>query len=157
MGMPLSNKLAVVGGQVSSLSTNLATSQASMLSFSLQAQRLQSAQTQLYDLLAKFTELNPSVRAKRQEIQDLQRELASAPTNADFSGMTQGALPKASGDGPNPELELLQIKMRTLEDSRQDLVKRQREAELYMSNPPGNCSGFCDSETYRRSKPIIGA
>jgi protein involved in polysaccharide export with SLBB domain/capsular polysaccharide biosynthesis protein len=141
MGL-LSNQLASVGGAVSSLSTNLAASQASMLSFSRQAQRLQAAQAELYDLLSKYTEKNPTVLAKRQEIQDLQRGMANASTHADFAGTIPSLLPAAGPDGLSPELDLVTIKMRTLEDSRQDLIKRQREAQLYMTDPPGSVRVF---------------
>lgn len=161
LGLHLSNQLAAVGGTVNSLSTNLVTTQASMLTFSRQAQRLQSAQAELYDLLSKYTELNPSVRAKRQEIQDLQLGLASAPSNVDVTAIAPAGGSLAA-DAPNPELDILSIKMRTLEDSRQDLIKRQREAELYMNDPPGSVRVFAPASlgtiksNHRRLKIALG-
>lgn len=162
IGLPLQSKLVDLGGKVNSVSTNLSTTQASMLSFSREADRLQAAQKELYELLSKYTELNPIVRAKRQEIQDLQRGIAGAPTNIDFSAALPAALPRSGADGPSPELEMLQIKMTTLEESRQDLVKRKREAELYVTNPPGNVRVFAPANlstvrtNHRKIKLVVG-
>ena len=142
MGGHLGAKLAAVGGQVSALSTNLAAAQPSMQSFGKQAQRLQAAQSELYDLLAKYTDLHPWVKAKRQQIAEIQRDLASASTNAEATTASI-AVPAASGpEGANPEMDILTIKLRTLEDGRQDLIKREREAELYMADPPGSVRVF---------------
>jgi protein involved in polysaccharide export with SLBB domain/capsular polysaccharide biosynthesis protein len=141
-GQHLSNKLAAVNGQVSLVATNLANSPTSMLSFSMQAKRLEEAQASLYDLLSQYTDLNPKVQAKRQQIADLQKEIANAPTNsAAFANEFRAAIP-GSPEAANPEADILHIKLRTLEDGRQDLIKRRREAELYMSNPPGSVRVF---------------
>jgi protein involved in polysaccharide export with SLBB domain len=141
-GQHLSNKLAAVGGQVSSLSTNLASSQASMLSFSRQAQRLQAAQGELYELLAQYTDLHPKVQAKRQQIDEMQRILAKAPTNSVETALDAPGAPGSNNDAANAEVDILHIKLRTLEDGRQDLIRRQREAELYIGNPPGSVRVF---------------
>ena len=139
----LSNKLVSLGGQVNSLNTNLASAQPSMVSFSQQAQRLQKAQADLYDLLSQYTDLHPKVRAKRQEIEQLQHDMAGASTNTDFSATAALAISPSGGpEAANPELDILQIKLRTIEDGRQDLIKREREAELYMANPPGSVRVF---------------
>ncbi|HLH55931.1 MAG TPA: polysaccharide biosynthesis/export family protein [Verrucomicrobiae bacterium] len=138
----MQHKLGAVGAEVNSVSTNLAASQATMISFSMQAQRLQAAQAELYNLLAKFTEENPSVRAKREEIKDLQRGITATSTNMNMAPLPSAGLAHQGPDAPNPEIEILQTKMRTLQDSRQDLVKREREAELYMSDPPGSVRVF---------------
>jgi protein involved in polysaccharide export with SLBB domain len=158
----LSNKLAEVGGQVSSLSNNIASSQASMLSFSKQAQRLQAAQAELYDLLVQYTDLHPKVQAKRQQIAELQHDLASAPTNAVPAALAAVSAPAASPDIVNPEADILHIKLRTLEDGRQDLIKRQREAELYVTDPPGSVRVFAPAtlsstkSNHRRMKIALG-
>ena len=142
IGLNLSGKLASVGGKVNSLNTNLASAQPSMLSFSRQAESLQKAQADLYDLLSQYTDLHPKVRAKRQQIEELQHEMAGASTNTDFSAAALAVSRPSGTDAANPELEILQIKLRTLEDGRQDLIKREREAELYMSTPTGNVRVF---------------
>ena len=142
LGLSLSNKLASVGGQVTSLNTNLGLAQPSMISFSKQAQRLQTAQADLYDLLSQYTDLHPKVQAKRQQIEELQHEMAQASTNTELSAAAMAVTPPTSSEGINPELDILQIKLRTLEDGRQDLVKREREAELYIGNPPGSVRVF---------------
>ncbi len=142
LGLNLSTRLASVGDKVSSLSTNLASSQTSMLSFSKQAQRLQAAQSELYDLLVQYTDLHPKVKAKRQQIDEIQRELAHAPTNVDMSAAAMGVASGGNPDAANAEVDVLHIKLRTLEDGRQDLIRREREAELYMADPPGSVRVF---------------
>jgi hypothetical protein len=113
-----------------------------MLSFSKQAQRLQAAQAELYDLLVQNTDLHPKVQAKRQQIAEIQHDLASAPTNAEpVAWLPPSHLP-ASPDIINPEADILHIKLRTLEDGRQDLVKRQREAEFVRVQSPGSVRVF---------------
>ncbi len=159
-GVHLSNKLAAVNGEVSSLATNLAGSPGSMVSFSMQAKRLQEAQAKLSELLAAYTELHPWVKAKRQEISDIEKEMSHAPTN---STSLTSALPIPGGarDAFDPDADILHIKLRTLEDGRQDLIKRQREAELYVSNPPGNVYVFATASlatiktNHRRVKTVI--
>jgi protein involved in polysaccharide export with SLBB domain/capsular polysaccharide biosynthesis protein len=161
MGQPLTHKLVDLGSKVNSVSTNLATTEASMMTFSRESQRLTAAQAELFDLLQKYTEAHPSVKAKQQEIQDLQHDLAKAPTNFDFAPLA-ATTTRTGPDGPNPELDVLTIKMRTLEDSRQDLIKRQREAELYMTDPPGNVRVFAPANlatiktNHRRVKIAAG-
>jgi uncharacterized protein involved in exopolysaccharide biosynthesis len=78
MAGQLSSKGAAVDGQVSALSTNLVASQPSVPSFSKQAQTLQAAQSKLYDLRSKYTEQHPWVRAKRQQIEEIQRDMAAS-------------------------------------------------------------------------------
>jgi protein involved in polysaccharide export with SLBB domain/capsular polysaccharide biosynthesis protein len=159
-GVHLSNKLAAVNGEVSSLATNLAVSPGSMLSFSMQAKRLQEAQAKLSELLAAYTELHPWVKAKRQEIADIEKEMAHAPTN---SAPLATPLPMVTGtrDTLDPDADILHIKLRTLEDGRQDLIKRQREAELYVSDPPGSVRVFAPASlatiksNHRRLKTAI--
>src|SRR5581483_3216690 len=141
-GLHLSNKLAAVGSQVSSLATNAAAAQASMLSFSRQAQKLQDAQAELYDLLLKYTDLHPSVQFKRQQIAEMQHELANAPSNTVFAASTFVPAAGATPDAATPDADILHIKLRTLEDGHQDLIRRQREAELYVNDPPGSVRVF---------------
>lgn len=141
LGLHLSNQLASVAGKVNSLSTNLAAGELSMFSFREQEEHLKAAQAELYKLLSDFTEANPRVQAKRQEIQELNRAIANAPANLEMSA-GQALAPGTGPDAVNPELDVLTIKMRTLEDSKQDLIKREREAELYMKDPPGSVRVF---------------
>ena len=61
-------------------SQKLVASEPSML-LSHQAQRLQAAQSDLDELLTKYTDQHPSVRAKRQQIEEIRRDMASAPVN----------------------------------------------------------------------------
>ena len=67
--------------------------------------------------------------------------MANAPTNS--SALPQRHVPTCGRSRRrDPEVDILHIKLRTLEDGRQDLIKRQREAELYVSDPPGSVRVF---------------
>ena len=144
----VTNKLAQFGGQLTSLSTNLSTApRPSLINFAQQAQRLQTATSELQDLLVKYTDLNPLVQAKRDYINDLERQMQQASTNG--SAMAMASVPLATGPagGPmTPQEEIVHIKLRALEDSRLELLKRQREAELYATDPTGSVRIFAPAD-----------
>ncbi len=132
------NRLAQLGGQVGALGTNLNTSAStSLFSFSQQAQRLQTAMGELNELLSKYTEAHPAVQAKRDYINDLEKQIRSAPTNAQAAPLV--AMPAAGPrDGATREMDLMAIKVRAIEDAKVKLAERQSEAELYATNPPAS-------------------
>lgn len=144
----VSHKLAEFGGQLNTLSTNLSASpRPSIYNFSLQAQRLQTATTELQDLLVKYTDLNPLVQAKRDYIKDLERQLQQASTNGSMPAPAAAPLAAGPSGGPmSPQEEIIHIKLRALEDSRLELLKRQREADLYAQDPPGNVRIFARAD-----------
>ena len=139
----LTNRLAHVSGQVNAMSTNLAApSQPSMVSFSRQAQRLQTAMDELNDLMLTYTDLHPKVQAKRAQVQELQRELGHISTNGHPSSATWTAVAALPGEGLNPDLDIIHIKMLALQDVKVELSRRQMEAQLYAANPPGSVKVF---------------
>lgn len=141
-GSQLSNRLAAVGGKANLLTTNLAASLGSMVSYSSEFKRLLAAKTELSKLLEDYTELHPLVKRKTQQIAELQRDLANAPTNSDLSSGPIGEQALGAPEGNTPAADMLRIKLTALEDGRQDLIKRQREAESYVTDPPGSVRVF---------------
>jgi len=118
----------------------------SVAGFGAVAQRLQTATQELNDLLSKFTEEHPSVMAKKQYIEELKKQMETASTNgitADFS------LPLAAtgrSDGNNPDIDIIFIKLRSLEDAKVDLQKRMEEAQLLALNKPASVRVFAPAE-----------
>jgi protein involved in polysaccharide export with SLBB domain/capsular polysaccharide biosynthesis protein len=137
----VTSKLAQVGGQISQLNTNLTTSPAATALISRQTERLNTLMLELSDLLGKYTDLNPLVEAKRNQIKAVETQIATARTNtvvATASG--EYFVPTRTPEGPgafNPQVDLIRTKLLALENGRVQLATRQREAELYASNPPG--------------------
>jgi protein involved in polysaccharide export with SLBB domain/capsular polysaccharide biosynthesis protein/Mrp family chromosome partitioning ATPase len=139
LGFALSNRLERVSGKLGEIGTRLsATSRPSMSGVAEQARRLQTAMGELNDLLLQYTELHPKVQAKRAQIDSLQSAMAESSTNSSAAGTGAGSAFAGVGEGMNPEADIIHIKLRTLEDGRLELSRRQREAELYAQNPPGS-------------------
>jgi protein involved in polysaccharide export with SLBB domain/capsular polysaccharide biosynthesis protein len=101
-------------------------------------ERLQKALTELDDLKTKYTDIHPKVQAQKETIDELRKEMADAGTNRSVSTIVSPPAAKGLAEAMNPALDLLHIKMRALEDGRIELLKRQREAELYAANAPGS-------------------
>jgi protein involved in polysaccharide export with SLBB domain/capsular polysaccharide biosynthesis protein len=114
-----------------------------------QRERLDALFTQLNDLLAKYTEKHPSVQATREQIEDLQKQLANLPpgvTNSPtLSAQVAASLARSPADAVNPESQIVQMKLLSLEEAHVQLKARQREAELYASNPPGLAHVFAEA------------
>ncbi|HVV72591.1 MAG TPA: polysaccharide biosynthesis/export family protein, partial [Verrucomicrobiae bacterium] len=101
-------------------------------------QRMEKAVLELDDLRTKYTDINPKVQAQQEAISSLQHEMAEAVTNQSKPSMAWTAPVSGAGTKTaNPELDILTIKLRALEDGRLELLKRLREAELYAANTPG--------------------
>src|SRR4029077_10554827 len=109
-------------------------------------EKLQSSLGELSDLTMKYTDANPLVLQKREQIETLRTQITEAATNSTaantmmppgMAGMT-GVLGIGPG-GPilDPNYEIIQGKLRSLEDARITMANRQREAELFASHPPG--------------------
>lgn len=139
----LSNALVRASGQIGAVGTRLSDSQIpTMLSFAEQAKRLQTAIGELNDLLLKYTDLHPLVQAKRAQVEILEQQVTSASANTNLQTGAFMASTGKPGDALNPDLDIIHIKLRALEDGRLDLVKRQREAEMYAANPLGSVRIF---------------
>lgn len=139
----VTNQLAHVGHQVAAIGTNLAGAPGfSMLNMAQQGEALQRAQGELYDLLMRYKDDYPLVQAKREQIGEIQREMASAGTNGTPGAAGYLTATGRAGGALDPEVDIVHIKLRALEDARIELSKRQREAALYAANPPGTVRVF---------------
>jgi protein involved in polysaccharide export with SLBB domain/capsular polysaccharide biosynthesis protein/Mrp family chromosome partitioning ATPase len=143
-GLPISpqvtNKLAEVGGQLNSLSQNLASASRPTVLIGMQTERLNKALSELTELLAKYTEIHPLVKQKQSEIDTLREQISQASTNPGAmtaAALTAPAATTSAGTPFNPELDIIRTKLLSLEEGRVQLASRQREAELYAADPPG--------------------
>ncbi|HEX3720225.1 MAG TPA: polysaccharide biosynthesis/export family protein [Verrucomicrobiae bacterium] len=165
---PVTNKLAEVGGQLRDFGTNLSGAPYSSALVAAQADRLNKAMGELTDLLSQYTELHPAVQQKEAEIKALKSEMAQeksqgvtpAPVTSTPQGGPMSAYPGAFQPF-NPELDIVRSKLLSLDQGRVELVNRQREAQLYLANPPGNCRVLAPAsmktvrESFRRVKIAI--
>jgi polysaccharide biosynthesis/export protein len=119
-----------------------------LIAIQKQRERLDALFTQLNDLLAKYTEKHPSVQATREQIEDLQKQLAKLPpgvTNSpNLAAQVANSLSRPA-DAVNPESQIFQIRLLSLEEAFAQLKSRQREAELYATNPPGLAHVFAEA------------
>ena len=117
-------------------------------------QRLQKALTELDDLKTKYTDIHPKVQAQQQMVDEYRVELAQAATNQNLPMIAAAPTVSATpSDAANPQLDILHIKLRALEDGRFELLRRQREAELYATNAPASVRVFAPAtpSTVKRS------
>ena len=134
----LGNKFTEVGTNLNSLSNNLAGPPRPMFLVAEQMRRLNVVIGELTELTSKYTELHPLVKAKRAEAANLETQIKEASTNRNAAAWPPGAMEGMAGDtGFNADAEIIHTKLRALEDSHLELVRRLREAQLYAENPPG--------------------
>jgi protein involved in polysaccharide export with SLBB domain/uncharacterized protein involved in exopolysaccharide biosynthesis len=134
----MTNKLTEIGTNLNTLNATLANSQRPTLLLTKQTELLATKLADLNELNSKYTAIHPLVLAKTQEIDDLQKQINQASTNRNPA--FQAMAPVIGAAGPNilnPDFDIMQIRLRALADSRLDLAKRYREAQLYADNPPG--------------------
>ncbi len=136
----VTNKLAGSGGEVSWLDQNAATASSPSILIARQTERLKTALGELDDLTLKYTDINPFVLAKRDQIKAIEKQIAESST--DTSVVATGPAPIAtairSGEtASNPELDIIRAKLVTLEEARVQLANRQREAAMFAAKPPG--------------------
>ncbi len=124
----ITNKLAEVGTNVNALGQSFATSLQPGVGAQQLQEQLGKAIAELSTLLVSFTDDNPLVQAKRQQIASLSELAASSSTNA----------VGRSGQMLNPEFEIVRTKLNALDYARVDLAKRATEAQLYAADPPGD-------------------
>jgi protein involved in polysaccharide export with SLBB domain/capsular polysaccharide biosynthesis protein len=106
-------------------------------------QRMEKAVADLDDLRTRYTDIHPKVQAQQEAIGSLRLEMAQAATNRSATSVPlSGPVRTGAAEGLSPELDILHIKLRALEDGRLELLKRLREAELYAANTPGSVRVF---------------
>jgi protein involved in polysaccharide export with SLBB domain/capsular polysaccharide biosynthesis protein len=133
----ITNKLAQIGGQLNELGRTLAGPPRVSPVVAMETERLNVALGELAVLLSKDTELHPAVQQKKAEVQALKAQIAADSTNMPTLPPETAVMPAAPTPAINPELDIIRAKLLSLEEGRVLLVNRQREAELYVANPPG--------------------
>jgi protein involved in polysaccharide export with SLBB domain/capsular polysaccharide biosynthesis protein len=117
---------------------------------STQNRELNRAETELNDLLMTYTDAHPRVQAKRAQIKEIEAQIAAESKDTKSASLPYVPTPldTAGGPGgaPNPELDIINIKMRALEDGRLDLLRRAREAQLYTTDPPSTVRIFSTAD-----------
>lgn len=139
-GAQLTNALSSVDRNLSALGTNLAVTVRPNALVARQAERLQQAMLDLNDLLTRYTELHPAVKAKESEIRDLTNRIAQASSSGASVPLPLANALTPTGCDPNafnPEIDIIRMRLLSLEEGRVGLMARQREAALYAENPPG--------------------
>lgn len=143
-----SQQVPATGTQSSAAQTPVPMDSARLMLIQKQRERLDALFTQLNDLLAKYTEKHPSVQATREQIEDLQKQLANLPPGVTnyptLSAQVAASLAHSSPDVVNPESQIIQMKLLSLEEAQVQLKARQREADLYASSPPGLAHIFAE-------------
>jgi protein involved in polysaccharide export with SLBB domain/capsular polysaccharide biosynthesis protein len=104
------------------------------------AEKLKKANTELDELLARFTERHPDVISKQNEVARLKREVQNWVDNQSNSQS------KNADKTPIDDIELLRAQVQMLVSSRIMLATRQREAEQFVNNSPGYCRVFALAE-----------
>src|SRR5262249_38779640 len=101
-------------------------------------EQLQSARDELLKPpLINYTDLHPAVRAKKDQIKALEQQLAEANKPA--------AQPITDNKSKEEDSEVLRHQLTTMTANRVVLANRQREAQMYVDNPPGYCKVFAPS------------
>jgi protein involved in polysaccharide export with SLBB domain/capsular polysaccharide biosynthesis protein len=147
-GMPeasqASSNLTQVGASLNTLGQKPALSPQSAFMISKLNEQLQTAVMQLNELTVKYTDAHPKVIAEKATIKELNAELAAATGST--NGAAAAAVIQANGNVVQPDLEVIRARLRSLEDARVELDSRQREAQLYASDPPGIVRMFAPAD-----------
>jgi len=148
MAMPpqITNKVARIGGELNELSRTLSGPARTSPMVAMETEKLSKSLGELTELLSKYTEIHPLVRQKEAEVQALKARLATDSTNF-VPTATEAAIATTPPVAPpaqvfNPELDIIRARLLSLEEGRVQLVNRQRQAELYVANPPGEARIF---------------
>jgi protein involved in polysaccharide export with SLBB domain/capsular polysaccharide biosynthesis protein len=102
------------------------------------SQRLQKALSELDDLRTQYKDIHPKVEAQQQKIDELRIQLAAAATNQNLPAVPITTPNASTSETMNPQWLVLSTRLQVLESGRLELIKRQREAELYAVNAPGS-------------------
>jgi len=133
----VTNKVAQIGGQLNELSRTLAASARPSPAVAMETEKLNLALIELTALLARYTEIHPAVLQKKAEVAALKAQIAIDSTNGPALPAEVAPLVATQAAFMNPEMDIMRAKLLSLEEGRVQLVNRQREADLYMTNPPG--------------------
>jgi protein involved in polysaccharide export with SLBB domain/capsular polysaccharide biosynthesis protein len=109
-------------------------------------ERIQAAQSKLDELLVKYMDAHPLVKAERAEISRLKSELPPGVTFDEIlknarkmpGGASVPGIATASAVATTQSLETSFYKVRSLDITRRALIARQRAIHMFKVNPPGN-------------------
>jgi protein involved in polysaccharide export with SLBB domain/capsular polysaccharide biosynthesis protein len=135
----VTNKLNEIGTNLSA-ALNSSGSTASRMSplVAFHAERLNKALIELAGLTANLTDMHPSVRMKRQEIEAIKASAKEAETNnTGVSYLVPSEVARSSANAFNPELDIIRTKLLSVEEERVKLANRRTQAELFATDPPG--------------------
>ena len=102
------------------------------------ADQLETARGELVKLLSQYTDLHPLVQRQRAQVQALEKQLTDAANAADKAASEPAKGKKASEE----DSDVLRGQLQTMANNRLLLANRQREAQMYVDNPPGYCKVF---------------
>jgi len=143
----LAAKVQEVGGNLTAVATNLNARRSPLVQLQLQRsrERLDKSLLELHDLQVKFTEKHPWVVGKEEEIAQYKKEYndllaKTGDTNVDFTTAAVAATRPANT--PDPETDIVRIRLLSVEEARVDLERKLLQAQLYQTNPPGMAQIF---------------
>jgi len=143
MPSPITNKLAQIDGQLHDMGHDPGGISRSPALVAAQTDRLNKALGELTELLSRYTEIHPLVEEKEAEIQALKTQVEKeSPEKVAVPAAAAVAATQGAPQPFNPEVDIIRSKLLSLEEGRVQLVNRHREAELYVSNPPGTARVF---------------
>jgi protein involved in polysaccharide export with SLBB domain/capsular polysaccharide biosynthesis protein len=97
-------------------------------------EQITAAEEKLTELLSKYTDIHPLVKAQRQTLAALK---ADVPPEALDKMLTRREGDTAGVGGTQAETEMALYNVRVYENIKQQLVLRQRAIEMFKANPPG--------------------
>ncbi|PWU09510.1 MAG: hypothetical protein C5B50_27415, partial [Verrucomicrobia bacterium] len=133
----MTNSINAVSTNLNALNSHLAASSGPNLMQAKLEENLMTAITRLNELSAKWTTNHPEVKNAQADVDNLQAQIAAAATNRQPFLALGKIAPMSAANVFNPDREIVQIKLRSLEDGRLQLAGRQREAEQFAKDPPG--------------------
>jgi protein involved in polysaccharide export with SLBB domain/capsular polysaccharide biosynthesis protein len=136
----VTSKLTEIHGTVSNLTQQVQASPRMTTMTGRLYERLAKEMESLGDLTKVYSDANPKVQQQQALVENLKRQYAEAATNSATGGMGNPDL--AGGMGFNPTYEIIRSKLQALHNSRELLADRQREAQAFAANPPGNVRTF---------------
>ncbi len=136
----LASKLSQISGTVSNMSQQLQSGPRTTLMTARLNERLQAAIDELGNLTRRYTDAHPLVQQERAQVESLEQQLAQMTTNPVAGNMGTGEV--VGGVVVDPAYDIVRAKLQSLDNSREQLSERQREAQAYAANPPGNVKEF---------------
>jgi capsular polysaccharide biosynthesis protein len=121
-------------------------------------EKLQVANAEMVDLLARYTEAHPFVKEQRAKITAIERQLTALGVGAGLTSTNGAAAGEKSDDAKEPvntlvaagglaDGEIVRSKLQSLENSRLQVLGRERAAQSLVEAPPGHFRVFSEATT----------